>query len=380
MNGFEKHFSSIQLSDYEKVKKVFLGEYQKIPHVVSIYSFGDTTVSGISDLNFAVIVEDSIDKKCKLPDCKYFNNTFGNILNDNPFIFSKSMIWGMTQIFNFKNLTYECGEKVQLEKHCCNYDNQLLILIDVCSRLYSMVSSVLGNKDEKGTGYSVHILNTFCYSVDLFHRLNNATLSPLVVECLDEIKEYQLKFPSRSIEINELEIKRLIFMTANALIILIEALDKYIINNYWGECDYEYGPIKGVYCLNGHIFMDGYNFVSAVDIMDFLCEECKGLMSVLPTSFIYPLSKYRSERGIVSKAIDDNLEIYSGKFVTFNDVEKTLKDRINALNEFCSFYENNLSILPIYDYYQPDNSNINNDELKKICQRIETRFMNYSNI
>jgi hypothetical protein len=155
-------------------------------------------------------------------------------------------------------------------------------------------------------------------------------------------------------------------------------LDKYIINNYWRECDCEYRFIKGVYRLNGHIFMDGYNFVSSVDIMAFLRDECKGLMSVLPTSFIYPLSKYGSEQGTVSKAIRDNLEIYSGRFVTFNDIEKTFRDRINVLNEFYSFYENNLSILPVYGYYQTGNNNTNNDKLKKICQRIETRFMNYS--
>jgi hypothetical protein len=217
---------------------------------------------------------------------------------------------------------------------------------------------------------NIQILNAFRHAVEMAFDLLiiNSFEKRKFEVLLNKINKLKKDFFSNDLDKNLLILNKINREIIKSSINLVASIDKYLKDNYWRVLGNS--KILGIYKESGYVYIKNYDKYPVAEIMFSLYNKLSGWISILPESFLYPVIKYGQSKGVISKIIENNLVLYSNKFLTFKNIEGSLIERAEILNNHYEFYKNKINISPVHDYYQMSGKKITNREIKKICKII----------
>lgn len=115
---------------YDECRSLVVSELSKLDNVVSVYSMGNVSAPGISDLDFLIIISTEFKEKEKL------ESIFENLSKQHqylaychyPYVAFSDSVHDTLKILPLSNLNHEYGESYGLEDHSYSNEDYLVVL------------------------------------------------------------------------------------------------------------------------------------------------------------------------------------------------------------------------------------------------------------
>ena len=213
---------------------------------------------------------------------------------------------------------------------------------------------------------SIQLLNALSHSIQLFKRISGNNESSIFDDYINDLKYVKKNFFNLSRTEVERHLTQLLEHASMVSVRLIIDIDEFITKNYWTSITKD---TEVIYKYSGYLFTHDYDEPEGIiSRMNSLNRKLGGWVTVLPTSFAYPVIKYAKGVGPISRVIKKNLIHCYGeeKFIYFvKDVPVKMTTRIGLLNRHYAFYnQSRIKVAPVHDYYQMSGLRLTNNSIK----------------
>ncbi len=341
---------------YNSAKEKFVERYSLHRDVLSIYLFGQVSVPGISDLDFIVIMKDSLTEALSHKySVKRFSKDLRYIYNETqPFLVTKNIYKEFWKIFPMHHLNRIYGQEInqtipdELEARPYN----LLILIEVCHHFYPVLFLKQLYSERINVRYTLLILNALKFPLQLFMETCGVTVDSWIAFMKDVVKLRESWFQKED-QGRYHQMNSTLHAASTVSIDLMDKLNKYIEQEFWS-----YNPDANTNTTEGFRLWDKF-FIPEFDssqVLENILDEYKQTgkwRAYLPLTFYYPLFIYSFEAGPVSRHIEKSITDVRDLFMIKDDnLHAVMEDRIRLMNTHGAFYKDNaVKINMVHSYY-----------------------------
>ena len=314
------------MADYSEAIKLVIDKYSKIKSLVSIYNWGNPSVSGISDIDLLLVFKNNSSPLPLLKRSFYFLDSKTRYLATHPFIFIDEQSFRNAR-YIYKNTNFRLlhGKSIKIKKLSSinSHYSDAALLNDIIIRHYP--------RDflEQLAGRRINARNTLL-------RLNSLKYSIGILEGLTKERgrwDDKLKLIEnlRKNWFNENNFELLASLNEDSVKItmgIVEKFREFLIRNNLvkirsGDC-VRYNGIK-----NRALFVKGWSRENAMKEMSKTVKNRQKFYSVLPIELSAQLAEYSRHHGLISGYIRKNISngiAYNLKY------SKVVEKRISILN------------------------------------------------
>jgi len=338
-------------SAYEEAVEEFVKKYSVHPDVLSIFQFGNVTVPGISDLDFLIILNDSLSAPLREEfSIQSFREGLRYLYNNTePFLMTMDIFKEYWKIFPVSNLRllYGAAHDTGRENRRATVIYEVLSLMDICNYFYPSVFLEQLYSKNLDVRRCLLLLNALCFPLGIM-----SAILPRGNGRWEEIKGRIKNLRSNWFQHDESEgisiLSQLLEEASVVSIDLILSISKYVENNLWSV-----GSSGGAAATFFNVC-----FLNKFDPDEVLKNEVEYFKrgewcSFLPASFLFPLIRYSQYKGVVSDHIKKNLKKNDINFNCFDNAAISIIDRrIGLMNRHAFFYQKNRIRIPmVHNYY-----------------------------
>ena len=315
------------IKDYEEAVDRIIGKYSKTDGLISIYSWGDVSVPGISDIDIVLVFKKNAGKLPFLNRSFYFFDSGLRYLARHPFVFISEDSFKNAR-FVYPDTTFRLlsGKKISIRNlpQKESYYSGIALLNDIIIRHYPR--DFIGQSVSK----SINVRDTLL-------RLNSLKYTAKFLERL--AKEKSAEWNSRLGSIDKLrkkwfeekDFELLVSLNEDSVDMTMEAIEKF--RNFLAKDGFvkvagdrmQYNGIK-----NRSIFIKNWKKEKALNDMVNSIKNKKQVYSVLPIELAAQLIEYSKHNGFISRYIRKNLTSNLDYQIKFKNM---IKHRIGILNE-----------------------------------------------
>ncbi|MDJ0818549.1 MAG: hypothetical protein QNJ58_20245 [Desulfobacterales bacterium] len=341
---------------YDSAKAIFIERYANHKDVLSIYNFGQVSVPGISDLDFLVVMKDSLSEPLgNNYSVASFDEDLRYIYNDTqPFVVPEGIYEEFWKIFPANHLSRIFGrdfpQKMSDNLEARRY--KLLVLIEVCHYFYPVIFLNQLHSAQINVRFCLLILNALRFPLNILMELCEVTVEPWVrfMKRVASLREHWFQWDNDD---RHRQLNVLLLEAAAVSIDLIDKLNRFIEADLWRHAAPQNHQIAEGIRLGDKVFVTEFNPEKVLEDTRQEYKQSGKWRAYLPLTFIYPLLIYRAEQGRVSAHLKKLMADVSTEFVVKDEgLTALMQDRIRLMNKHGAFYADNaIKINMVHSYY-----------------------------
>lgn len=353
-----------KIEDYKESINHIIKKYSKVNDLMSIYSWGDASIPGISDIDIVLVFKSNTNKPLPLLNRSfYFLDVKSRYLARHPFIFIDEESFKKVRCIypntNFK-LLYGNNIKINNLSSADEYYSKIALLNDIIIRHYPR------DFVEQFVNQNINVRDTLL-------RLNSLKYSIRILESLTKEKNEEWDDKSRLIEnlrkkwFKAKDFSLLVSLNEAAIYIDMEMIEKFRIFliksgliKINSDKNLGYNGIK-----NKSLFIKNWNKEKALQEMYKIVEDKQKFYSILPIELSIQLVEYSKHDGLISDYIGKNISNNVNYQLKY---KKNIEKRINILNKQAelAFNLKHSDFAAFFDLGYRNKSGINNWVMKLV--------------
>lgn len=303
----------LALSAYDHARDEFIARYARHPDVLGIYQFGSVSNPGISDLDFIVVVEESLSQPVTRDyGYDYFSEETSFVLSHDPIVIPVDVaphLWKLYPILG--EVVCHYGSADGLTRIGGNGDsiNTALNLMAVCFKHYPWFFIFLRQRGFLDVRLSLQVLNALRHAKTLSEDLGLDTFSdaPGLFERLDRLQTGWFEItPEEAFG----ELESLLDWAEILSASLVRDVADYAtdhIGQWGGKTPSKHATIVGRYDIGNYLFLDHPAGSDLAATTRKLWAETGQTSRVLLKEFMLPLLFHLQYGGLVGPVVARNL-------------------------------------------------------------------------
>ena len=333
------------INKYEKVLDKFKNVYAAIPDVSSIYRFGNVGVTGISDLDFIIVLKDKVTyRNLNKLFYKKFDPRDRYILDHPPYIVDRETFDNIYKILPVFELEYIYGEVIQFsESHRKDGDYQLALLNDELLLSIPRDYFLLSVSPRIDVRHCLGKINALKYPITMVTKITGEC-PKLWIEFTENFQDFRKNWFNFGDDRNYI----LLDFVKGSLEICCQIIS--IFQRIMFERCLNQGKYSGLYGREPFYtqFVQDWNATMAIDNMLEFYDKTKKVVNVLPGEAIIQYILFSQGEGIVSQLFKNYLEV---NFINYNNhptvsplcnqTRTIFAERISLINNYFDFINRN---------------------------------------
>lgn len=346
--------------EYEAAIDKIIEKYSKIKGLLSIYSWGDVSVPGISDIDVVFVFKRNAEPLPLTNRSFYFLDAKTRYLVRHPFVFIDEE--------SFKNIKYVYPDTDFKFLHGKNIKINKPSIADKCYSTISLLNDIIIRhypRDfiEQFVSKRINVrdtllrLNSLKYSINMFEVIEKHENSGWG-RSLNSIKNLRKNWFIKN------DFKLLIQLNEDALRITMDFIGKFriflmknsLLGIYYGD-NIKYNGIK-----NKSLFIKNWSKEKALQDMTKIIKNNKKFYSILPIELSAQLIEYSRYDGLISSYIRENISNNLNYQLKHKKIAEKRIKRIRILNEQAklAFKLKHSDFAAFFDFGYRNKSGINN--------------------
>lgn len=342
--------------DYSEATSAIIKKYSKIKDLLSIYSWGDVSVFGISDIDLVFVFKSNAGPLPFLSRSFNFLDARARYIARHPFVFiDEDSFKNIRYVYPDANFRLLHGKNISISSLSAKdkYCSTVALLNDIIIRHYPRDFAMQFAGKRINVRDTLLRLSSLKYSVKMIEDIGK-NKNPAWNKSLDSIKKFRENWFKNS------DYDELCMLNENALGItmgIIQEFKEFLAENDFVKIknsnDIFYNGIK-----NKTLFIEDWSKKEAFDKMIGIAGSAK-FYSILPIELAAQLAEYSKFKGLISDYIRKNIS--KGMECSLKHKE-VIERRINILNKqaILAFRLKHSDFAAYFDFGYRNSSGVNN--------------------